>query len=58
MKVTYQDPCNLGRRSDPYKGEYEGDKRRRPMALTRTGDLGVYEAPRALLTAIGGVELI
>lgn len=58
LKVTYQDPCNLGRRSDPYKGEYEGDKRRRPMALTRTGDLGVYEAPRALLTAIGGVELI
>lgn len=58
MTVTYQDPCNLGRRSEPYKGEYEGSKRRRPMALTRTGDLGEYAAPRALLAAIPGLTLI
>lgn len=58
LKVTYQDPCNLGRRSEPFKGEYKGDKRRRPMAETRTGDLGVYAAPRTLITAIEGVELI
>lgn len=57
-KVTYHDPCSLGRRSEPYKGEYYGDKRRRPMALTRTGDLGIYEEPRALITAVEGVELI
>ncbi len=58
IKVTYHDPCNLGRRSEPYKGTYEGDKRRRPMELTRTGDLGEYQAPRTLLTAIDGLELI
>lgn len=58
MTVTYHDPCNLGRRSDPYKGEYTGDKRRRPMELTRTGDLGVYQAPRTLLGAIPGLKLV
>lgn len=58
MKVTYHDPCNLGRRSEPFTCEYEGDKRRRPMELTRTGDLGVYEAPRVLINAIGNIELV
>ena len=58
IKVTYHDPCNLGRRSEPWKGEYEGDKRRRPMELTRTGDLGVYQAPRTLIEAIGNIELV
>lgn len=58
MKVTYHDPCNLGRRSEPFKCDYEGDKRRRPMELTRTGDLGVYQAPRTLIEAIDGIELI
>lgn len=58
MTVTYHDPCNLGRRSEPYKGEYTGSKRRRPMELTRTGDLGVYQAPRTLLAAIPGLKLV
>lgn len=58
LKVTYHDPCNLGRRSEPWKGPYEGDKRRRPMELTRTGDLGVYQAPRTLIGAVEGVELV
>ena len=58
VKVTYHDPCNLGRRSEPFTCEYEGDKRRRPMELTRTGDLGVYQAPRTLIEAIGNVELV
>jgi len=58
MTVTYHDPCNLGRRSEPYKGEYNGSKRRRPMSLTRTGDLGVYQAPRTLIRAIPGLKLV
>ena len=59
LKVTYQDPCNLGRRSEPFKDNYYGqNKRRRPMELVRTGDLGEYQAPRDILAAIPGVELI
>jgi heterodisulfide reductase subunit D len=58
MKVTYHDPCNLGRRSEPYKGKYEGNKRERPMELTRTGEQGVYSEPRKLLEAIPGIKLI
>ena len=55
----YQDPCNLGRRSEPFKDNYYGqNKRRRPMELVRTGDLGEYQAPRDILAAIPGVELI
>jgi Fe-S oxidoreductase len=58
MTVTWHDPCNLGRRSEPYKGAYDGNKRRRPMALTRTGDLGEYRAPRTLLAAIPSLRLV
>ena len=59
VKVTYQDPCTLGRRSELFHDDYWGkNKRRRPMELVRTGDLGEYEAPRAILASIPGVELI
>jgi len=44
MRVTYHDPCHLGRRSKPYvPGE--------PID-------GVYEPPRDILRAIPGIELI
>ena len=59
LKVTYHDPCNLGRKSEPFRSDYWGqNKRRRPMELVRTGDLGEYAAPREILEAIPGVELI
>jgi Fe-S oxidoreductase len=58
MKITYHDPCNLGRRSEPYKGKFEGNKRTRPMELTRTGEQGVYNEPRKLLEAIPEIELV
>lgn len=55
--VTYHDPCYLGRRSDPYKPPFFGMKDMRPVAMSRTGELGIYDAPRAIITAIPGVEL-
>lgn len=56
--VTYHDPCNLGRKSEPPKPDFDGDKRERPMALTRTGELGIFDEPRNVITAIPGVELV
>ncbi len=57
MTVTYHDPCHLGRRSEPYLGEWEGDKLLRPMSEKRTGRLGVYGPPRHILESIPGLEL-
>lgn len=56
--VTYQDPCYLGRRSDPYKPPFFGMKDTRPLAETRSGQLGIYDAPRALIQAVPGVKLV
>lgn len=57
-KVTYHDPCYLGRRSDPYKPPFPGPKDMRPAAASRTGELGIYDAPRAMINAVPGTELI
>lgn len=57
-KVTYHDPCYLGRRSDPYKPPFPGPKDMRPVAASRTGELGIYDAPRAMITAVPGIELV
>lgn len=56
--VTYQDPCYLGRRSDPYKPPFKGSKDTRPVSMSRTGELGIYEAPRELIKAVPGVKLV
>lgn len=61
MKVTYHDPCNLGRLSEPWI-HWEG-KRGKFGVLTppkeyRRGTFGIYEPPREILRNIPGVELV
>ena len=61
MKVTYHDPCNLGRLSEPWyqwKGKYKAYGVPDPPKTVRRGDHGVYEPPRDILKNIKGIELV
>ncbi len=58
LSVTYHDPCHLGRKGEPFTGVWTGDKLDRPMSLKRSGRKGIYDAPRNLLYAMPGVELV
>ncbi len=65
LRVTYHDPCRLGRRGEPgvqWKGEY---KRLEPHIFApvpekpvKLGLEGCYDPPRDILKAIPGVELV
>ncbi len=57
-KITYHDPCHLGRRSEPYAGPWKGNKLLRPALCKRDGRKGVYDAPRELLQSIPGIQLV
>ncbi len=57
LNVTYHDPCNLGRRSEPFIELWKGDKKDRPISRLRTGEKGAYEPPRGLLESIPGLKL-
>jgi len=60
MKVTYHDPCNLGRLAEPW---YHWEPKYEPPNIAvgktwRRGEKGVYEPPRNILKGIRGLELI
>lgn len=64
-KVTYHDPCYLGRQSEPAQN-WQGEERLTHGVMTyfvppkpiNYGVNGVFEAPRQILRAIPGLELI
>jgi Fe-S oxidoreductase len=61
MRVTWHDPCHLGRRGEPYK-HWEGKRIQfgltdPPRELNR-GLFGNYEQPRNILKSIPGIELV
>ena len=65
MTVTYHDPCNLGRQGEPYV-PWDGVETKiygqavvyDPPRPRHNGANGVYQAPRDVLAAIPGVELV
>ena len=64
-KVTYHDPCHLGRNSEPYE-EWDGDVVQMmplisinlPEKPKRRGTHGIYESPRNLLKKIPGMTFV
>ena len=61
IKVTYHDPCHLGRLSEPWKpwhGVFGKFRIPEPPREMRRGTFGIYDPPRELLKSIPGVEIV
>ncbi len=65
LRVTYHDPCHLGRLSEPYI-PWEGVEKKvlgqvvikDPPKEFRRGTNGIYEPPRHVLRSIPGLQLV
>jgi Fe-S oxidoreductase len=60
-RVTYHDPCHLGRLSEPWRpwqGAFGKFGIPEPPREMRRGTFGIYEAPRELLRSIPGLEVL
>jgi Fe-S oxidoreductase len=59
LTVTYHDPCHLGRKGEPYTGDWIGkNKLKRPEHEKRQGWFGIYDPPRNILRSIKGITLV
>jgi Fe-S oxidoreductase len=61
MKVTYHDPCLLGRLSElytPWEGEIKAFGYHDPPKTWRRGTHGEYDAPRNVILSLPGTELV
>lgn len=59
MKITYHDPCNLARLSEPWQEWVPKYDRVIPIGkVWRRGDRGIYDPPRNILKGIPGIEVV
>ncbi len=65
LKVTYHDPCHLGRQGEPYVAWHGREKKIRGQIVTYeprrpryNGAWGIYDAPRELLKSVPGLKLV
>lgn len=65
LRVTYHDPCHLGRQGEPYI-PWEGKEKKikgqisiyEPKKPRYNGAWGIYDSPRNVLNSIPGIELV